>query len=156
MNWDAIGAIGELVSALVVIISIIYLSRQIKHANRQARLSASQAVDASNNSAFDPIYIPENTEIWTRAHSDPDSLTPSEMQLFDMLMTRLVASFNTTTYHHQQGSYDDELYRACALYFSSFVATPGGSGWYDRTRELWSPAARAHFDLARAKAKGNC
>jgi hypothetical protein len=30
MNWDAIGAIGEIVGALAVLITLIYLAMQIK------------------------------------------------------------------------------------------------------------------------------
>ena len=31
MNWDAIGAIGEIVGAMPVFISLVYLVAQIRH-----------------------------------------------------------------------------------------------------------------------------
>ena len=31
MNWDAIGAVGEVIGAMAVVISIIYLAVQIRH-----------------------------------------------------------------------------------------------------------------------------
>ena len=34
MNWDAIGAIGEVVGALAVLITLIYLANQIRQSNR--------------------------------------------------------------------------------------------------------------------------
>ena len=40
MNWDAIGAIGENVGALGVILSLIYLASQIRMQNRESRLAA--------------------------------------------------------------------------------------------------------------------
>ena len=33
MNWDAIGAVGEIVGALAVVISVIYLAVQIRQTN---------------------------------------------------------------------------------------------------------------------------
>lgn len=49
MNWDAIGAIGELVGALAVIVTLVYLSVQIRgsreavaDSNRQSRAGAIQ------------------------------------------------------------------------------------------------------------------
>ena len=33
MNWDAIGAVGEIVGAMAVVASLIYLASQIKHQN---------------------------------------------------------------------------------------------------------------------------
>ena len=40
MNWEAIGAIGELVAGIVVILSIFYLTRQIKQNTKHVRLAS--------------------------------------------------------------------------------------------------------------------
>lgn len=40
MNWDAIGAIGETVGALAVLITLIYLASQIRQSNRIGRTSS--------------------------------------------------------------------------------------------------------------------
>ena len=37
MNWEAIGAIGEILGAAGVIITLIYLSGQIRQNNRQIK-----------------------------------------------------------------------------------------------------------------------
>ena len=34
MNWDAIGAIGELVGASAVVVTLVYLAVQVKHVVR--------------------------------------------------------------------------------------------------------------------------
>ena len=33
MNWDALGGIAEIVGAVAVVVSIIYLARQVKHSS---------------------------------------------------------------------------------------------------------------------------
>ena len=40
MNWDAIGAIGEIVGAGAVVISLVYLAVQIRFSARSARSEA--------------------------------------------------------------------------------------------------------------------
>ncbi len=40
MNWDAIGAIGEIVGAAAVFASLVYLAMQILNQNRESRMSA--------------------------------------------------------------------------------------------------------------------
>ena len=40
MNWEAIGAIGGIAGAMAVLVTLIYLSQQIRH-SKQARLLAS-------------------------------------------------------------------------------------------------------------------
>ena len=40
MNWEAISAIGQLVGALAVVISLIYLANQVRGNARETRLAA--------------------------------------------------------------------------------------------------------------------
>ena len=40
MNWDAAGAIGEIVGAFAVVMSLIYLASKIRIQNREARISS--------------------------------------------------------------------------------------------------------------------
>ena len=35
MNWEALGAVAELLGAIGVIVTLIYLSRQISHNSKQ-------------------------------------------------------------------------------------------------------------------------
>ena len=60
----------------------------------------------------------------------PDQLDDHEQQVFNLLMTRLIASFDATTYQFQSRSFDAERYQGMAVFYSSFIATPGGSKWY--------------------------
>jgi len=43
MNWDAIGAIGEIIGALAVLITLIYLAVQVRQAKHQLELNSAQA-----------------------------------------------------------------------------------------------------------------
>ena len=47
MNWDAIGAIGEVAGALVVIVTLIYLSRQVRNNLIESRLAAVHELSAT-------------------------------------------------------------------------------------------------------------
>ena len=52
MNWDAIGAIGEVVGALSVLLTLIYLAKQIKDNSNLLTISAYQtAMDGYNEIA---------------------------------------------------------------------------------------------------------
>ena len=44
MNWEAIGAIGEIIGAAAVVITLIYLAVQIKNSTKVARSSTRQAI----------------------------------------------------------------------------------------------------------------
>ena len=38
MNWDAIGAVGEILGAMAVFLSLVYLASQIRAQNREYRI----------------------------------------------------------------------------------------------------------------------
>lgn len=43
MNWEAIGAVGEIVGALAVLVTLIYLAIQVRHARRAQQADAIRA-----------------------------------------------------------------------------------------------------------------
>ena len=130
MGWTAVAAIGQVIGATAVVGTLIYLSIQVRQNTAQSRISASQAVDTSNMQSFEPIYIPENSRILTKGHTTPDKLTEHELEVFKLLMGRIIGgSFNTTSYYHSQGSYDDELYRTLSMFYQTLVFTRGGLMW---------------------------
>ena len=63
MNWDAIGAVGEISGAIAVVVTLIYLTVQIKQNSQQIRLASSQVATNSYSSRImdvlsDPAVLP--------------------------------------------------------------------------------------------------
>lgn len=52
MNWDAIGAIGELIGAAAVVATLIYLSIQLRQNTKTVRLSSAQGVTEELQNMF--------------------------------------------------------------------------------------------------------
>lgn len=40
MNWDALGAVGEMIGAVAVVVTLLYVARQIHQVNAQTQASA--------------------------------------------------------------------------------------------------------------------
>lgn len=60
MDWSMVGALGEIVGAAAVVISLLYVGRELKHSSAVARM---QGIQASNERLFE----------WAMAvGSDPD------------------------------------------------------------------------------------
>jgi hypothetical protein len=53
VNWDAIGAMAELVGAAGVIFSLVYLARQIRQSNVTDQLTATLSLQSSYNEVGD-------------------------------------------------------------------------------------------------------
>jgi len=83
MNWDAIGAIGETIGAIAVVVSILYLAIQIRSNTRATKASAS--FDATHSWATSneqaPQFSDELIEAFRKTYDpkcDPKSFTDIE------------------------------------------------------------------------------
>ena len=83
MNWEAIGAVGEILGALGVIITLVYLATQIRQNNRSLLQSNSAQVTerlASLNSRLSTDK--EFTELFLRGRADLSKLDAVELERF--------------------------------------------------------------------------
>ncbi len=112
MNWEAIGAIGEITGALGVIASLVYLAAQIRHGSRQTELNTrsvqasayQQLIDhhtslnmqlATSSDLFDTLRKAEERGI--------DGLEMMEFSVWETFIAGYVRSFLNGYYLHQQG-----------------------------------------------------
>ena len=79
MNWDVVSAIGEIVGAAAVVISLIYLAVQIRKQTEESRLSATCELATQYQDGLKLIAADENlTEIYLKAIRDYESLPDTE------------------------------------------------------------------------------
>ena len=89
MDWDAIGALAEAVGALAVIITLVYLTVQLRQNTKAIEHSTSRGVlDDANQWQYKIIENPELTELYM-AGMRGDELSSSDRLRFSLLMNTL-------------------------------------------------------------------
>jgi len=79
MNWDALGAIGEVAGALVVVVTLIYLSRQVRNSLRESRLSAVHELSATYTAWIQSVAGSRVVDVENELYGlTPQSLTRPE------------------------------------------------------------------------------
>ena len=75
MNWEMISAVGQMLGAIEVIISIIYLAAQIRNQNKESRRGAMNVL-ATHWSDLNRSLVenPELATLWIRALRSFDEL----------------------------------------------------------------------------------
>ena len=83
MNWDAIGAIGEVSGAVAVVVTLIYLAGQLRQNTQALRSSTYEAINSSAFSWSDSVmdHVNEFAQIFQQ--TDLDQLTPEQHILID-------------------------------------------------------------------------
>ena len=75
MNWDVISAVSEVVAAIAVIASVIYLATQIKHQTAESKLAATRDLSAKRVEGMQVMLGDEALlETYLRAINDYESL----------------------------------------------------------------------------------
>ena len=84
MSLQDLGALGELVGAVAVVLTLLYVAAQIRQNTRSLRSATSFAVNqalAEINGRW--VSNPDGfTDLWLRGCADLDSLTPLERERF--------------------------------------------------------------------------
>jgi hypothetical protein len=79
VNWDAVGAIGEIVGAAAVVASLVYLAVQIRNQNRESRMSSMHDISAGYRDGLAGMAERDLADLFAKAIDDYESLTRPEM-----------------------------------------------------------------------------
>ena len=102
MNWDAIGAVGEVLGAVAVVGTLGYLALQIRQNTERERLSQ----EFVSNKYFNELRVlvasdPELAEIEMKGVSDLSLLTDLERRRFDELTISWIWAIQKFYHQHQ-------------------------------------------------------
>jgi hypothetical protein len=136
MNWDAIGAAGEIIGSVAVVVSLVYVSLQIRHANKQSEIAALRHTWDGLNQFCDQLSkSPETASIINRGRADLGSLNDDEYLIFEHIHLRLLNTLESwylqVTQTSKPGEYRDQQLANIAGIVGGYLGSPGG-------RELWS------------------
>jgi len=138
LNWDAIGAIGELVGATAVFVSIIYLALQIRQNSTEVRSSG------SHNAAYSAIQILESIgtnretrEIFQKSLDSYAELGRDEQAVAKAYFTQIIAYYEACYYQYLDGVVHKEIWEGRREMMLDYFASPGFSSWYDDWHHIW-------------------
>ncbi len=139
MNWEAIGAVGELLGALGVIVTLGYLAVQIRQNTRTVRAATAQAIQTAMNEAH--AHVKQDSaaaRIYRLGLSEPPKLDEDEQVQFSMTMYSIFAQFENIFYQLQQGTLDSAIFERHALAMEFYLRTPGGADWWESWKGRFS------------------
>lgn len=152
MDWDAIGAIGEILGAIAVIASLFYVAYQVRQNTEQNKLNTLSMESASGeaiNIALNDARLrlagdSELLKVYLKGHDDPSSLTEEENLKFRLFMGVGLSN--------GQLSYESDL-RGVSTQWPSvqnvvlrMLLTPGGEWYWNEFREDYPFGYQAEID----------
>ena len=145
MNWEAIGAIGEVVGAVGVVATLLYLavqvrlSRQATDANTQVNRAASAALSQDANAGINQL-LASNTSLSKLLSSameqgSLDGMSSDEVLRFHMLMRAAVQIMEATNFRYEEGLLDPRIWALRRNWTKSLIETDPVADWWAAERE---------------------
>ena len=142
MTLQDLGNLGELISAIAVVISLAYLAVQIRQNTKTVRASTYQAVLDSSRSDNELILVyPHLERVYRVGRRDPSALTDEERPLFRHLAAQLLQNHEMMFLQYQHGIIDEDLWRRRQVALRALVSQPGVRQWW-----AGSESVRSAFD----------
>ena len=132
MNWEAIGAIAELLGALGVIVSLIYLAAQIRQNTRSACSASFQVAAAEAGQIY--RVIAENSEaarVFRIGMQEPTRLDSDEMVRFVSLLASMFRGYENMFVQYQNRKVDEASWAAWRTSMVTALESPGGSCFWE-------------------------
>ena len=147
MNWDAVGAIGEIIGAAAVFLTLAYLALQIRQNTKAIQASAVDSSITEVNRIRQAVFESEElTGIFEDGCADPDNLRGNTKTRYRLLMhTILLAEANI----HSQAVFaklSESTWQTQKHVLTRIVATPGGRWFWKNYFQEFEESFRQEID----------
>lgn len=137
MNWDAMAAVAEIVAAVGVIFSLLYLAWQTRKNTREIVRSNSRQTYAHHATALRPmIESAELCNLLVRGQESRENLDVSERYRFDLVMANWLQAVEQAFADYRDGNYPSDFMHSHTNSVPAFLNTPGGTSWWN-DRKVW-------------------
>jgi len=139
MNWDAVGAVGEIVGALAVLFSLIYLAIQIR-ANTTSMESASKQAVSNEFRQWNRLHLVESHSTnWNQGLRIYPQMPSAKRSEFAAMFHDLLLFFQSAQAMHDSGSLDEGTYEGYKVFIASNINTPGGINFWEEWKSVYTP-----------------
>ena len=127
MNWDAIGALGEVVGAGAVVITLVFLIIEMRASRRVAQTASVDLLsDGWNRLNAVLMADQELTTLLFTGMNDPTKLTGEQKLRMQVTLQSYVNHFMTVKKHYEAGHLPEEEWQHHSMGIAHMMNSPGG------------------------------
>jgi len=122
MNWDAIGAVGEILGATAVVVSLIYVASQVRAQRWEARIASQHEITEAFRHAITAVQNPELADLVVKANSGLDDLSDSERLQIMAVAQSMLRVWEEAHYQFLEGRLDQSMWEAMLAQFTDLMS----------------------------------
>jgi hypothetical protein len=153
MNWTAIGAVAELIAAIGVIASLVYVGFQIRQNTLSVTASAHRAINDKFISVNEFIGSDPNLiKAFLVGRERLEDLDEVDMGRFITIWMNILLHFEDVFYQHRQGLVGDQYWERIERMIGFYVTEPGVQRYWDLFKGWSTDDFRAYLESRFAEA----
>ena len=146
MNWDAIGAVGEIVGAMAVVVSLLYLANQIHTSNRAVKQAASKEMMDEIFRWYGHLSADLSvSELWIRGCAKDNTLSKPELFQFGILMQQALVVWERMSHLEESGEIEPWFLDHVKSARRTLAGTPGFQSWFEASHLEMSDKLRKNL-----------
>jgi hypothetical protein len=152
LDWNAIGAISDVISAVAVVITLVYLASQLRENTKALRgSSAESALAAVLEFTGDMARDDELNRLFTRGTEDWDGLTDSDRARLAYMLFRLFKIMENIHYYRTLGTLDEQSWVGWEALIAHYTQSPAGQIYLKARRSWYSDRFVTFVDSLRGR-----
>ena len=139
MNWEAIGAVGEILGALSVLLTLIYLATQVREAKRATRAQLENAVWTAWSERTGVMgESREKARLIQCGVNNYNDLENEERLMFHTFLDSLLVEYQRQVNLTKEGDWDWKSRSEIESVLIMCLKSPGGAQWWTEVK-FWYP-----------------
>jgi hypothetical protein len=136
---QALGNLGEFVSAICVVVSMVYLAREMQQNTRSVRAASFNSMVQNSIGLLEHSFRDgEFADFLHRAEQDPDALSPPEKLRWEAYMTAAYRHFGNLVYQYRVGAIDRQMWDSYERTLKEHLRVASWVTWFQANKVVFS------------------
>lgn len=147
LKLSEMASIAEVVGAIAIIISLVYVGIQLDDSTRAVRSATANETSAALSAWYTELGTnPQALRIFQDGITNPESLTREELLQFIFQMHGLMLEYQAADYLSRQGTLDSELQEATTNTLLGVRDLPGFRLYWEQRKDLFRSDFRLYIE----------
>ena len=146
MNWDALGAFGEITGAVAGGITLGYLATKIQTQNREARGAAVHEISEAFRLGITSFQDAQRADVYVNALTNFDLLSDSERLQFISMVQGLLRVWEEAFFQFAEDRLDNRVWEPMVAQYSDWMSSKGFQRVWEIRKHTYNPDFRTFVD----------
>ena len=139
MNWEAMGALSEMIGAIAVVITLVYLAIQIRQNTRAIRLDTGHDVAEEYRDIFALMAQDKDlAELVNKAATSPDSITGADKVRYYALNSNFVRAVENAYFQFNEQALDRKHWSGMKRMLTDYAQLPAFREYWPNRKHWFS------------------